>query len=81
MDYRDVTKNENKYRNTNPLKPQYNWSYIDDKKILGPIDGNAPLVYGKYLYKNPFNLNNKDIEGSNTGSKYPIYKYKGNNGK
>ena len=78
MDYRDVTKNENKYRNTNPLKPQYNWSYIDDKKILGPIDGNAPLVYGKYLYKNPFNLNNKDIEGSNTGSKYPIYKYKGN---
>ena len=78
MDYRDVTKSKNVYRNTNPLKPRYNWSYIDDKKILGPIDGNAPLVYGKYLYKNPFNLNNKDIEGSNTGSKYPIYKFKGN---
>ena len=78
MDYRDVTKNKIIYRNTNPLRPQYNWNYTEDKKILGSIDGNAPLVYGKYLYRNPFNLRTKDIEGTNVGSKYPIYKFKGN---
>ena len=78
MGYRDVTKNKIIYRNTNPLKPQYKWNYTEDKKILGAIDGNAPLVYGKYLYKNPFNLRTKDIEGSNPGSKCPILKYKGN---
>ena len=78
MDYRDVTKNKIIYRNTNPLRPQYKWNYTEDKKILGSIDGNAPLVYGKFLYKNPFNLRTKDIEGSNTGSKCPILKYKGN---
>ena len=78
MDYRDITKKKIVCRNTNPLKPIYNWRYTEDKKLLGPIDGNYPLVLSKYLYRNPFNLNNKDIEGSNTGSKYPILKYKGN---
>jgi hypothetical protein len=78
MDYRDVTKKKIVCRNTNPLRPLYNWRYTEDKKILGPIEGNVPLVYSKYLYKNPFNLSNKDIEGSNPGSKYPIFRYKGN---
>ena len=78
MDYRDVTKNKIIYRNTNPLRPQYKWNYTDDKKILGPIDGNAPLFYGKYLYRNPFNLSTTDIKGSNPGSKCPILKFKGN---
>ena len=78
MNYDDVTKKRMMYRNTNPLRPQYNWSYIEDKKILGPIDGNSPLARNKYLYKNPYNLNTKDIEGTNPGTIYPIYKFKGN---
>ena len=78
MDYRDVTKNKSICRNTNPLMPRYNWNYTEDRKILGPIDGNAPLVYGKFIYKNPFNLLTKDIEGTDVGGKYPIYKFKGN---
>ena len=78
MNYDDVTKKKIIYRNTNPLRPQYKWTYIEDKKLLGPIDGNIPIVYSKYMYRNPFNLNTKDIEGANTGSKYPILRFKGN---
>ena len=78
MNYQDVTKTKIIHRNTNPLRPQYKWSYIEDKKLLGPIDGNIPIVYSKYMYRNPFNLNTKDIEGANTGSTYPILRYKGN---
>ena len=77
MNYQDVTKTKIIHRNTNPLRPQYKWSYIEDKKLLGPIDGNIPIVYSKYMYRNPFNLNTKDIEGANTGSTYPILRYKG----
>ena len=79
LDYRDVTNQKINYRNTNPLRPIYNWSYADNTKSFGPIDGNYPLVYSKYLYKTPFILNNKDIEGSNTGSKNRILKYKSKN--
>ena len=43
-------------RNTNPLRPLYNWRYTEDKKILGPIEGNVPLVYSKYYVISPFNL-------------------------
>ena len=79
LDYRDVTNTFINHRNTNPLRPIYNWSYVDDKKCFGPIDGNYPLVYSKYLYKNPFNLTNKDIEDSNTGSKNRYTKFHGTN--
>ena len=78
MDYQDVTKKKIIYRNTNPLRPQYKWTFIEDNKLLGPIEGNYPLVYSKYIYRNPFNLSTKDIEGANTGSKCPILRYKGN---
>jgi hypothetical protein len=78
MDYQDVTKNKIIYRNTNPLRPQYKWTFIEDNKLLGPIEGNYPLVYSKYIYRNPFNLSTKDIDGANTGSKCPILRYKGN---
>ena len=79
MDYRDVTNICAKHRNTNPLRPIYNWKYVDNSKCFGPIDGNSPLVYSNYLYKNPFNLTNKDIEGSNTGSKNRYTKFHGTN--
>lgn len=79
LDYRDVTNKFENHRNTNPLRPIYNWSYVDDKKCFGPIDGNYPLVYSKYLYKNPFNLSNKDIDDSNTGSKNRYTKFHGTN--
>ena len=79
MDYRDVTNNFISHRNTNPLRPIYNWIYADDKKCFGPIDGNYPLVYNKFLYKNPFNLTNKDIDDSNTGSKNRYTKFHGTN--
>ena len=79
LDYRDVTIQRIRIRNTNPIKPIYNWSYADNTKSFGPIDGNSPLVYSKFLYKNPFNLTNKDIEGTNTGSKYRILKYNSKN--
>ena len=32
LDYRDVTTKNLNYRNTNPLSPIYNWSYVNDKK-------------------------------------------------
>ena len=79
MDYRDVTNDYQNFRNTNPLRPIYNWSYVDNTKSFGPIDGNYPLVYSKYLYKTPFNLSNTDIEGSNTGSKNKYIKFHGTN--
>ena len=79
LDYRDVTNIYKNFRNTNPLRPIYNWSYVDNSKSFGPIDGNYPLVYSKYLYKTPFNLNNKDIEGANTGSKNRYLKFNGTN--
>ena len=79
LDYRDVTNQTINHRNTNPLRPIYNWSYVDDKKCFGPIDGNSPLVYSKYLYKNPLNLTNKDIEGTNTNSKNRYMKFHGTN--
>ena len=79
LDYRDVTTKNINHRDTNPLRPIYNWSYVDDKKSFGPIDGNYPLVYSKYLYKKPFNLSNKDIEGSNIGSKNRYKKFHGTN--
>jgi hypothetical protein len=79
LDYRDVTKQNISLRNTNPLRPIYKWSYVDDKKCFGPIDGNYPLVNSKYLYKNPFNLTNKDIEDSNTNSKNRYMKFHGTN--
>ena len=79
LDYRDVSNSYKNFRNTNPLRPIYNWSYFDNTKSYGPIDGNYPLVYSKYLYKTPFNLNNKDIEDSNTGSKNRYLKFHGTN--
>ena len=79
LDYRDVTKQRAHFRNTNPLRPLYDWSYVDNTKSFGPIDGNYPLVYSKFVYKNPFILNNKDIEGSNTGSKNRILKFRSKN--
>lgn len=79
MDYRDVTKNNLNYRNTNPLKPIYNWNYSDKLKIYGPIEGNNPSCFSKYMIKNPFNLTNKDIEGTNPGSKNKILKFNGSN--
>ena len=79
MDYRDVTKKIINNRNTNPLRPIYNWSYVDNMKNYGPIEGNYPSVYSKYLYKTPFNLNNRDIEGTNVGSKNHILKFNGSN--
>ena len=79
LNYGDVTNTFINHRNTNPLRPIYNWSYVDDKKCFGPIDGNYPLVYSKYLYKNPFNLTNKDIDDSNTGSKNRYTKFHGTN--
>jgi hypothetical protein len=79
LDYRDVTNQRAHFRNTNPLRPLYDWSYVDNTKSFGPIDGNYPLVYSKFIYKNPFILNNKDIEGSNTGSKNRILKFRGKN--
>ena len=79
MDYRDVTNMYVKHRNTNPLRPIYNWKYVDNSKCFGPIDGNYPLVYSKYLYPSPFNLTNKDIEGSHSGSKNRYSKFHGTN--
>ena len=79
LDYRDVTKQTIRHRNTNPLRPLYKWSYVDDKKCFGPIDGSFPLVNSKYLYKNPFILTNKDIEDSNTNSKNRYMKFHGTN--
>ena len=79
MDYRDVTKRIINNRNTNPLRPIYNWNYADNMKSFGPIEGNYPSIYSKYLYKIPFNLNNRDIEGSNVGSKNRILKFNGSN--
>ena len=37
------------------------------------------MVYSKYLYKKPFNLSNKVIEGSNIGSKNRYKKFHGTN--
>ena len=55
-------------RNTNPLRPLYNWRYTEDKKILGPIEGIVHLVYSNYLYKryegNTYYLKTKDICGA-----------------
>ena len=79
LDYRDVTNQTINHRNTNPLRPIYKWSYVDDKKCFGPIDGNYPMVYSKYLYKNPFNLTNKDIRDSHTNSKNRYMKFHGTN--
>ena len=79
MDYRDITKKILNNRNTNPLRPIYNWKYADNTKSFGPIEGNSPSVYSKFLYKMPFNLNNYDIEGSNVGSKNHILKFNGSN--
>lgn len=79
MDYRDVTKKIINNRNTNPLRPIYNWKYADNMKSFGPIEGNYPSTYSKYIYKMPFILNNKDIEGSNVGSKNRILKFNGSN--
>ena len=79
MDYRDVTNIYVKYRNSNPLRPIYNWKYVDNSKCFGPIDGNYPLVHSKCLYQSPFNLTNKDIEGSYSGSKNRYSKFHGTN--
>ena len=73
-----MLEKSNMNTNTNPLRPQYNWSYMENRKLLGSIDGNAPLIYNKYLYNNNFNLNTKDIKGAYTGSTKLINKYIGN---
>jgi hypothetical protein len=79
LDYKDVMNKKLHFRNTNPLRPIYDWKVNDNSKSIGPIEKNYPAVFSKYKYKNPFNLNNKDIEGTNTGSKVQILKFRGRN--
>ena len=81
IDYRDVTDSYFKSnRNTNPLDPFYSMKFTDGSKCsFGPIEQNKPFVYNPYIYKNPLNLKNDDIEGSNTGSKNKILKFTGTN--
>ena len=82
MEYSDISKiKEKSQRNINPLNPIYNWKYsINNMRYnVGPIDGNSSNAFSKYKYKNPFNLRNDDIEGTNPGSKNRYKKFKGAN--
>ena len=82
MEYSDISKiKEKSQRTINPLNPIYNWKYpINNMRYnVGPIEGNSSNVFNKYKYKNPFNLRNDDIEGTNPGSKNKYKKFKSAN--
>ena len=83
MNYNDVTKaKEFSKRNINPLDPIYYLNEMDDnnnKKTIGPIEGNKSVVFSKYRYSNPYNLRNDDILGAKADTKNKIKIFRGSN--
>jgi hypothetical protein len=72
FDYSDIVKNQFiSNRHTNPLEPMYNITYEDE--FIGIIDKSKPSPLYKLVYKNPLNLQNNDIKGTQVGS---LNKYK-----
>ena len=73
FNYNDVSKKNQKFRNTNPLDPQY------DKPYGGYIEGSKPcLPFYDFNADNSKNsLSNDDIDGTLPGSKnyYANYRY------
>ena len=73
LNYDDVSKKKKKYRNTNPLDPEY------DKQYGGYIEGSKPyLPFYDFNIDNSHNsLSNDDIYGSLPGSKnyYSNFRY------
>ena len=73
LNYNDVSKKIKKYRNTNPLDPEY------DKQYGGYIEGSKPcLPFYEFNADNSKNaLSNDDIYGSLPGSKnyYSNFRY------
>ena len=70
--YDDVTKKKRKFRNTNPLDPDYGKNYG------GYIEGSKPfLPFYNYNINIRNSLFNKDIEGSSPGTtnNYSNYRY------
>jgi len=71
--YDDVNKKKKKYRNTNPLDPEY------DKQYGGYIEGSKPCLpfYNFNIDNSKNSLSNDDIYGSLPGSKnyYSNYRY------
>ena len=83
INYNDVTKQKKfSKRNNNPLDPIYYLNEKDNnnnKKIIGPIEGNKSIVFSKYRYSNPFNLRNDDILGATADTKNKIKIFRGSN--
>ena len=71
--YDDVNKKKKKFRNTNPLDPEY------DKQYGGYIEGSKPCLpfYNFNIDNSKNSLSNDDIYGSLPGSKnyYSNYRY------
>ena len=71
--YDDVSKKKQKFRNTNPLEPEY------DKQYGGYIEGSKPCLpfYGFNADNSKNSLSNDDISGTLPGSKnyYANYRY------
>ena len=80
--YSDIQKIKFKRKiDLSPLNPIYNWNYsINNLKFkVGPIEKNEPKPFSLIKYKNPFNLNNDDIEGSKPDTKNKYRLFKGSN--
>ena len=75
FNYNDVYKKLKKFRNTNPLDPEYGIQYG------GYIDGSKPcLPFYDFNIDNRFNsLSNADIYGSQPGSKNYYYNFRYDN--
>ena len=73
FNYNDVSKKNQKFRNTNPLDPQY------DKPYGGYIEGSKPCLpfYDFNVDNSKNSLSNDDIDGTLPGSKnyYANYRY------
>lgn len=76
FDYSDIMKEKFiSQRHTNPLEPIYNINYQNE--FIGEIEKSKPSPLYKLVYKNPLNLQNSDIKGTQVGSlnKYENFIY------
>ena len=49
-----------------------------EKYVHGKIEGTSPSKYPKFVNNDPFNLNVRDIEGTQAGSKNKFNKFNSN---
>lgn len=80
LNYSDLNQKKSfTKRSVNPLSPVYLLDYGNNEKfVYGDIEGNKPNAFNKYINRDPFNLNNRDIDGTQAGSLNKMNQYTSN---